>query len=138
MLQRRREARAGASPHLYWPLVRLLGHGDFTAADMGSPDICYTRAPASIKLLPDYMHDSHSTFWAVARLAFPEERKRVLDKPEEHPVECLEVVPDMFAAVSRRVARKDEVHWEEVVDPLRWSAVGERWSASTLLHGLTI
>lgn len=52
---------------------------------MCSPDISYTRAPASIKLLPDYMHDSHSTFWAVARLAFPEERKRVLDKPEEHP-----------------------------------------------------
>ncbi|RDX51420.1 hypothetical protein OH76DRAFT_1417184 [Lentinus brumalis] len=48
-------------------------------------DISYTRVPKSVKLIPDYEHDSHSTYWSLARLAFPEERKRILDRPDEHP-----------------------------------------------------
>ncbi|KAH9891311.1 hypothetical protein C8Q73DRAFT_651429 [Cubamyces lactineus] len=48
-------------------------------------DVSYTRAPASVKLLPGYEHDSHSTFWALAKLAFSEGRAEVLAKPDEHP-----------------------------------------------------
>ncbi|RPD59329.1 hypothetical protein L226DRAFT_548405 [Lentinus tigrinus ALCF2SS1-7] len=58
--------------------------GSITPSLLGL-DISYTRAPPSIKLLPGYEHDSHSTFWSLAKLAFPEERKRVLDRPDEHP-----------------------------------------------------
>ncbi|OCH94686.1 hypothetical protein OBBRIDRAFT_722038 [Obba rivulosa] len=39
-------------------------------------DISYTKAPDWIKLVPNYEHDHSSTFWALARLSFPEERSK--------------------------------------------------------------
>lgn len=48
-------------------------------------DISYTRAPASVKLIPNYEHDSHSTFWSLAKLAFPEGRADALSRPHENP-----------------------------------------------------
>ncbi|KAI0369986.1 hypothetical protein BV20DRAFT_996130 [Pilatotrama ljubarskyi] len=49
-------------------------------------DISYTRAPQSVKLIPNYEHDSHSTFWSLAKLAFPEGRAQVLANPSAHPI----------------------------------------------------
>ncbi|OSD05608.1 hypothetical protein PYCCODRAFT_1464961 [Trametes coccinea BRFM310] len=48
-------------------------------------DISYTRAPASVKLIPGYEHDSHSSFWSLAKLAFPDGRAEALSKPDENP-----------------------------------------------------
>ena len=38
-----------------------------------------------MKLIPGFQHDMHSTFWSVARLAFPETRNEVLANPGAHP-----------------------------------------------------
>ena len=38
-----------------------------------------------MKLIPNYPHDSHSTFWALAKLAFPQGRADVLADPHENP-----------------------------------------------------
>ncbi|PCH33026.1 hypothetical protein WOLCODRAFT_129563 [Wolfiporia cocos MD-104 SS10] len=48
-------------------------------------DISYTRAPRWVKLIPGFEHDSHSTFWSLARLAFPGTRNDVLADPVAHP-----------------------------------------------------
>ncbi|KAI0757700.1 hypothetical protein C8Q80DRAFT_1265570 [Daedaleopsis nitida] len=48
-------------------------------------DISYTRAPQSVKLMPGFEHDSHSTFWALAKLAFPNGRSAALAQPHENP-----------------------------------------------------
>ncbi|KAI0638784.1 hypothetical protein C8Q77DRAFT_1151813 [Trametes polyzona] len=54
-------------------------------------DISYTRAPASVKLIPNFEHDSHSTFWSLAKLAFPEGRAEALSRPHENPTRPSEV-----------------------------------------------
>ncbi|TFY60346.1 hypothetical protein EVJ58_g5205 [Rhodofomes roseus] len=58
--------------------------GGFSTSTLGL-DISYTRAPDWIKLIPGFQHDLHSTFWSVARLAFPETRNEVLAQPAAHP-----------------------------------------------------
>ncbi|OBZ79026.1 hypothetical protein A0H81_00085 [Grifola frondosa] len=56
--------------------------------------ISYTRAPPDIKLMAGYEHDSHSTFWSLARLAFPEARAEVLARPDLNPSVLLSVRRD--------------------------------------------
>ncbi|KAF8922053.1 hypothetical protein CPB85DRAFT_1265699 [Mucidula mucida] len=48
-------------------------------------DISYTLAPSWIKLYPNYEHDSHATFWSLARLAYPETREASLVTPLPSP-----------------------------------------------------
>ena len=48
-------------------------------------DISYTRAPENVKLIPGYQHDSHSSFWALAKLDVPQVREQILANPEAHP-----------------------------------------------------
>ncbi|KAF9041716.1 hypothetical protein BDZ89DRAFT_1060087 [Hymenopellis radicata] len=48
-------------------------------------DISYTLAPSWIKLYPNYEHDQHTTFWALARLASPETREVSLVTPLPSP-----------------------------------------------------
>lgn len=43
-------------------------------------DISYTTAPEWIKSLPDYPNDPGSSFWALARLAYPEDRNKNLGR----------------------------------------------------------
>ncbi|KAK7064106.1 hypothetical protein R3P38DRAFT_2491061 [Favolaschia claudopus] len=50
-----------------------------------SLDISYTKAPEWIKMIPNYEHDQHVTFWSLARLAFPTTRKASLVPPLESP-----------------------------------------------------
>ncbi|KAL6305618.1 hypothetical protein BKA93DRAFT_730716 [Sparassis latifolia] len=59
--------------------------GSYTPTLLNLADISYTRAPSWVKLIPGYEHDSHSPFWALARLAFPQTRTATLADPEEHP-----------------------------------------------------
>lgn len=35
-------------------------------------DVSYTKTPSFIKLIPDFPHDNHATFWALAKTAFPD------------------------------------------------------------------
>ncbi|KAH9931279.1 uncharacterized protein B0H18DRAFT_990914 [Fomitopsis serialis] len=58
--------------------------GSFSTSTLGL-DISYTRAPDWIKLLPGFQHDMHSSFWSLARLAFPETRNEILANPAAHP-----------------------------------------------------
>ncbi|KAJ7070890.1 hypothetical protein C8F01DRAFT_1244580 [Mycena amicta] len=37
-------------------------------------DISYTKTPSWIKMIPNYEHDQHVTFWSLATLAFPTTR----------------------------------------------------------------
>ncbi|EMD41919.1 hypothetical protein CERSUDRAFT_110476 [Gelatoporia subvermispora B] len=37
-------------------------------------DVSYTTAPDWVKMIPNYEHDHCSTFWALAKLSYPEER----------------------------------------------------------------
>ncbi|KAI0964013.1 hypothetical protein AcW1_000933 [Taiwanofungus camphoratus] len=57
-------------------------------------DISYTRAPDWVKMIPDYEHDSFSTFWTLARLAFPEERTKNLGEPFPSPEHQARLEPD--------------------------------------------
>lgn len=57
-------------------------------------DVSYTKAPTWIKLIPDYEHDKCSTFWALARLSFPEERSRNLVDPLPSPQHQVKLPPD--------------------------------------------
>ncbi|OCH88822.1 hypothetical protein OBBRIDRAFT_836268 [Obba rivulosa] len=63
--------------------------GSFTARVLNL-DISYTRAPASVKLIPDFEHDSHSSFWALARLDAPNASAEILADPVAHPTRLTE------------------------------------------------
>jgi hypothetical protein len=51
-----------------------------------SLDISYTRAPDWIKLIPKADYDKHTTFWALASLAYPDvgNEELVPPYPSEH------------------------------------------------------
>ncbi|CAA7265892.1 unnamed protein product [Cyclocybe aegerita] len=53
--------------------------------DLLKLDISYTKAPSWIKVIPNYEHDQHSSFSALATLAFPETRNENAVEPMESP-----------------------------------------------------
>ncbi|KAJ7361589.1 hypothetical protein DFH08DRAFT_844625 [Mycena albidolilacea] len=57
-------------------------------------DISYTKAPEWIKMIPNYEHDQHVTFWSLARLAFPTTRKASLVPPLPSPQHNISLPPD--------------------------------------------
>ncbi|KIY47379.1 hypothetical protein FISHEDRAFT_45371 [Fistulina hepatica ATCC 64428] len=57
-------------------------------------DISYTKGPSWLKLIPDYEHDKHATFWALATLAFPEGRTSNLGQPLPSPQHQVAIHPD--------------------------------------------
>lgn len=57
-------------------------------------DISYTRAPDSVKLIPGFIHDSHSSFWALAPLAFHDMRAKALARSN------LETLPAPHTGIS--------------------------------------
>ncbi|PCH33956.1 hypothetical protein WOLCODRAFT_61728 [Wolfiporia cocos MD-104 SS10] len=65
-----------------------------TVLDWLKLDISYTRAPEWVKLVPNYEHDRHSTFWTLARLGFPEERAKNLVDPLPSPQHQAVLPPD--------------------------------------------
>lgn len=58
----------------------FLGCLDLASSDFA--DMSYTTAPANVKLIPGYVHDSHSSFWSLAPLAFHDMRAKALAQPE--------------------------------------------------------
>ncbi|CCM03129.1 uncharacterized protein FIBRA_05250 [Fibroporia radiculosa] len=57
-------------------------------------DISYTRTPEWVKMIPNYEHDQHSTFWSVARFGFSEDRSRYLGNPSPSPHHQVTLDPD--------------------------------------------
>ncbi|KAJ6601344.1 hypothetical protein DFH09DRAFT_560743 [Mycena vulgaris] len=57
-------------------------------------DISYTKAPFWIKMIPNFEHDQHSTFWALASLAFPAARAANLVPPLPSSQHHLSLPPD--------------------------------------------
>ncbi|KAJ2930506.1 hypothetical protein H1R20_g6581, partial [Candolleomyces eurysporus] len=62
--------------------------------DMLSIDISYTKAPKWLKLIPNFEHDMHSTFWSLAVLGFPEGRRDNLVPPRESQHHHVMLPPD--------------------------------------------
>ncbi|KAF5323560.1 hypothetical protein D9611_005638 [Ephemerocybe angulata] len=62
--------------------------------DILSLDISYTKAPSWVKLIPNFEHDQHSTFWSLAILGFPEGHKDNLVPPLESPRNHVLLPPD--------------------------------------------
>ena len=63
-------------------------------ADISLPDISYTRAPDWVKLIPNYEHDKCSTFYTLARLAYPEDRNKNLGNVLPSPAHGAVLDPD--------------------------------------------
>ncbi|KAJ6541871.1 hypothetical protein B0H19DRAFT_1175026 [Mycena capillaripes] len=57
-------------------------------------DISYTKTPHWIKMIPNYEHDQHSTFWSLASLAFPAARSANLVPPLPSPQHHQSLPPD--------------------------------------------
>jgi len=57
-------------------------------------DVSYTRMPTWIKLIPNFPHDQHSTFWSLAAFAYPEARAANLVPPTESPNHKVLLPPD--------------------------------------------
>lgn len=58
-------------------------------------DVSYTKAPDSVKLIPNYHGDKHSTFWSLAALSYPEFRNQSLQhEPIPSPVKKEKLLPD--------------------------------------------
>jgi len=57
-------------------------------------DISYTKLPDSIKLIPNFEHDQHVSFWALAPYAYPEERNASLVTPLPSPRHNVSLPPD--------------------------------------------
>ncbi|KZT02434.1 uncharacterized protein LAESUDRAFT_815288 [Laetiporus sulphureus 93-53] len=57
-------------------------------------DVSYTKTPDWVKLISNYEHDQHTTFWTLARLSFPEERERNLGVPLPSPQHQVSLPPD--------------------------------------------
>ncbi|KAJ7706027.1 hypothetical protein B0H17DRAFT_1035316 [Mycena rosella] len=57
-------------------------------------DISFTKAPSWIKLIPNFEHDQHSTFWSLATLAFPSTREASLVPPTPSPKHNVSLPPD--------------------------------------------
>lgn len=57
-------------------------------------DISYTRGPDWLKKIPNYEHNKCSTFWALARLAYPEDRNKNIGNALPSPVHKTVLDPD--------------------------------------------
>ncbi|KAJ3844938.1 hypothetical protein EV361DRAFT_943988 [Lentinula raphanica] len=65
-----------------------------SAPDHLKLDISYTKAPAWVKLIPDFEHDPHATFWSLARLAFPQALHENAVTPLKSPLHGTSLPPD--------------------------------------------
>ncbi|KAJ3916990.1 hypothetical protein F5877DRAFT_80388 [Lentinula edodes] len=79
-----------------WESVQYREHAPrgSAAPDHLKLDISYTKTPPWIKLIPDFEHDSHTTFWSLARLAFPQALHEDLGTPLPSPLHGVSRPPD--------------------------------------------
>ncbi|KAF9818515.1 hypothetical protein IEO21_02753 [Rhodonia placenta] len=117
-------------------------------------DISYTRAPEWVKLIPGFLHDSHSSFWSLAKLAFPETRSDVLANPAAHPTRASErhrvfIPPDeqllcydyLYYVCGERPLEYDYDYspaWRFVVKYFRWTRDLEQLAEEYLRRTLNV
>ncbi|KAJ3487322.1 hypothetical protein NLI96_g3606 [Meripilus lineatus] len=104
-------------------------------------DMSYTTAPANVKLIPGYVHDSHSSFWSLAPLAFHDMRAKALAQPEVQtspaPQTGVSVPPDeqmlcydylFYTCVDEPFEYDNDVYptWDVVLKHLHWTKEVER------------
>ncbi|KAJ7361204.1 hypothetical protein DFH08DRAFT_843459 [Mycena albidolilacea] len=112
-------------------------------------DISYTKTPQWIKMIPNYEHDQHSTFWSLASLAFSEARNANLVPPLPSPQHRVSLPPDeqllCFDFLYYVAAQEpDEVRldyspaWRFVGQYMRWTDTLERLTDAYLRHTLGV
>ncbi|KAI0342152.1 hypothetical protein BDW22DRAFT_1331518 [Trametopsis cervina] len=104
-------------------------------------DIAYTKAPEWIKLLPGNEHDRGSSFWALARLAYSEDRDKslrqdVLQSPKNgavvHPDEQLLCYDYLYYVGSHQWFEYENEYspaWRKVGAHLHWTEDIEQLAA---------
>ncbi|KAH8099351.1 hypothetical protein BXZ70DRAFT_894911 [Cristinia sonorae] len=126
-----------------WEAVQYYEHYPRGSAvpDWVGLDISYTRGPEWLKLVPNYEHDKCSTFWALARLAYPEDRNKNLGNPtpshhynislppDEHLL-CYDYLYYACAQQSFEFEYDYAPQWKDVGKYLYWSDVVEQTATS--------
>ncbi|THH17713.1 hypothetical protein EUX98_g9074 [Antrodiella citrinella] len=116
-------------------------------------DLSYTKAPASVKLIPGFEHDSHSSFWSLAPLAFSDLRAKALASmdvetlpgpwtgaialPDEQMV-CYDYLFYVCADVPAEFERDVYPAWEVVQKHFRWTIAVERVGQEYLRRVLNV
>ncbi|KAH8101626.1 hypothetical protein BXZ70DRAFT_934190 [Cristinia sonorae] len=104
-------------------------------------DLSYTKAPPSVKLIPGFEHDSHSSFWSLAPLAFPDMRSKALQSmtvetapspwtststlPDEQML-CFDYLFYICSDVPFEYDNDIYPSWQVVQKHFRWNAQVER------------
>ncbi|KAI8983184.1 hypothetical protein BD414DRAFT_547951 [Trametes punicea] len=92
-------------------------------------DISYTRAPAWLKLYPGFEHDSHSSFWSLAKLAFSDGRNEALANPGANPTRpsqsnnllCYDYLYYVCALETFEFEKDYSPMWREVMVHAHWT-----------------
>ncbi|KIM88674.1 hypothetical protein PILCRDRAFT_813643 [Piloderma croceum F 1598] len=97
-------------------------------------DISYTRAPDWIKLIPEEVNDKHTTFWALASLAFPDVRDAELVPPRPSDQHQVTLPPNLhflcFDYLYYVCAQKPFEYSLDYSPAWRYSAQHMRWADS--------
>ncbi|KAJ7110316.1 hypothetical protein C8R43DRAFT_163694 [Mycena crocata] len=104
-------------------------------------DISYTKTPHWIKMIPNFEHDQHSTFWSLASLAFSSARTANLVQPLPSPQHHLSLPPDELLAcfdILYYVAAQEPFEigldyspaWRYVGQYMRWTTAIEQLADS--------
>ncbi|KAK7695288.1 hypothetical protein QCA50_002478 [Cerrena zonata] len=117
-----------------WEAVQYYEHHPrgSTVPDWVGLDISYTRGPDWLKKIPNYEHNKCSTFWALARLAYPEDRNKNIGNALPSPVHKTVLDPDehmlcydylYYACADQEFEFEWEYApaWKYVARYLRWS-----------------
>ncbi|KAJ7272628.1 hypothetical protein B0H12DRAFT_1007870 [Mycena haematopus] len=99
-------------------------------------DVSYTTAPRWIKMYPSDDGDPHSTFWALASLAFPNTRASNLQTPVLSPIHSASLPPDeqmLCYDYLYYVGANNGYEWESDYGPA-WRFVGRHmyWTPKLL------
>ncbi|KAJ7150201.1 hypothetical protein C8R46DRAFT_1229772 [Mycena filopes] len=100
-------------------------------------DISYTKTPSWVKMIPNYEHDQHSTFWSLAALAFPAAREAnivpALPSPRhqrslepDNQLLCFDFLYYVAAQEPFEIGLDYSPGWRYVGQHMRWTASLER------------
>ncbi|KAH9933950.1 uncharacterized protein BXZ73DRAFT_45906 [Epithele typhae] len=108
-------------------------------------DLSHTLAPGWVKLIPNFEHDKHSTFWTLAKLLFPAARASALADPAEHPtlpahsgarlppdeqMGCIDYLYYTCAQEALDFAQDYSPMWRDVMTHAHWTPEVARLGAS--------
>ncbi|KAJ7922906.1 hypothetical protein B0H13DRAFT_1982257 [Mycena leptocephala] len=112
-------------------------------------DISYTKTPYWVKMIPNYEHDQHSTFWSLASLAFPAAREANLVPPLPSPQHRMSLEPDdqllcfdflyyVAAQEPFEIGLDYSPAWRYVGQYMRWTAALEQLADTYVRQALRI